>query len=212
VQRKTLQVLLFIIKAINKRLQGLHLMIRFISLIFTLILFVFLIFAYFNLNLVIETKAFPVQPYNTVVSTTFIKDVALHRTQNRIKVIGKDLECLAHNIYYEAGIEGYRGKIAVAQVTWNRVKHGRWGDSICDVVYSPHQFSWTKKRKLEKPKGQLWEDSLRAAHDFVKGIRIKSMQGVLYYHATWLDKPPYWAKHKIHVVEIGQHAFYKPKL
>ena len=46
----------------------------------------------------------------------------------------KDVACLAKNIYFEAGTESMLGKMAVAQVTINRVKNGYWGDTICDVV------------------------------------------------------------------------------
>ena len=46
----------------------------------------------------------------------------------------KDVECLARNIYYEAGSEPEEGKVAVAMVTINRVRDGRFGRSICSVV------------------------------------------------------------------------------
>ena len=51
-----------------------------------------------------------------------------------IKASSKDIECLAHNIYYEAGSEPEEGKVAVAMVTINRVRDGRFGNSICSVV------------------------------------------------------------------------------
>ena len=49
-------------------------------------------------------------------------------------VSNKDEECLARNIFYEAGSESEEGKVAVAVVTINRVKDGRFGNSICGVV------------------------------------------------------------------------------
>lgn len=51
-----------------------------------------------------------------------------------IKLSSKDVECLAHNIYYEAGGEPEEGKVAVAMVTINRLRDGRFGKSICSVV------------------------------------------------------------------------------
>jgi hypothetical protein len=51
--------------------------------------------------------------------------------------------CLIRNVFYESGGEPYLGKIGVAQVTWNRVKYGKWGQDVCRVVYAPGQFSWT---------------------------------------------------------------------
>ena len=49
-------------------------------------------------------------------------------------VSSKDEDCLARNIFYEAGSESEEGKAAVAIVTINRVKDGRFGNSICGVV------------------------------------------------------------------------------
>ena len=51
-----------------------------------------------------------------------------------INVSSKDIDCLAKNIYYEAGSEPEEGKVAVAMVTINRVRDGRFGRSICSVV------------------------------------------------------------------------------
>lgn len=46
----------------------------------------------------------------------------------------KDEQCLARNIYFEAGGESTEGKAAVGIVTVNRVKDGRFGRTICEVV------------------------------------------------------------------------------
>ena len=51
-----------------------------------------------------------------------------------ISVSSKDVDCLAKNIYYEAGMEPEEGKVAVAMVTINRVRDGRFGKTICSVV------------------------------------------------------------------------------
>ncbi len=51
-----------------------------------------------------------------------------------INVSSKDVDCLAKNIYYEAGSEPEEGKVAVAMVTINRVRDGRFGKTVCSVV------------------------------------------------------------------------------
>lgn len=51
-----------------------------------------------------------------------------------INISSKDIDCLARNIYYEAGSEPEEGKVAVAMVTINRVRDGRFGKTICSVV------------------------------------------------------------------------------
>lgn len=52
------------------------------------------------------------------------------------KEVGKqsDLDCLARNIYHEAGGESIEGKVAVGLVTINRSNSGRFPDTICGVV------------------------------------------------------------------------------
>ena len=47
----------------------------------------------------------------------------------------KQLDCLTRNIYWEAASEPFEGKVAVAQVTLNRVESGRFAPTVCGVVY-----------------------------------------------------------------------------
>ena len=62
----------------------------------------------------------------------------------------RQLDCLTRNIYWESATEPFEGKVAVAQVTINRVESGRFASDICGVVYQKNvvydkvicQFSW----------------------------------------------------------------------
>ena len=61
----------------------------------------------------------------------------VERTVNMIAtpfLSDQDVECMARNIFYEAGSEPTEGKIAVGVVTLNRAQDGRFGKSVCDVV------------------------------------------------------------------------------
>lgn len=61
----------------------------------------------------------------------------VERTVNMIAtpfLSDRDVECMARNIFYEAGSEPTEGKIAVGIVTLNRTQDGRFGKSVCDVV------------------------------------------------------------------------------
>ena len=138
-----------------------------------------------------------------------IKQFLVH-TNERLKYTSADAQCLAKNIYHEAGVEPIEGKFAVAQVTLNRLREGRWGHSICDVVYSKAQFSWTlNKRKVrEQPKGELWAESLTVARTVLdKGVRVPSLAQSTYYHADYVK--PLWAKSVVKIQQVGQHIFYK---
>lgn len=140
-----------------------------------------------------------------------VKKIVIYKTDERLQVSEKEMDCLAKNIFHEAGVEDRAGKIAVAQVTINRLKDGRWGKDICSVVYAKAQFSWTlfKKKRYSQPKGPLWEESLRVAHDFTKlGKRVKGVESSIMYHADYID-PPKWARQMPVAIKIGQHIFYE---
>ena len=132
------------------------------------------------------------------------------QTNQRVNYSPEDLQCLAKNIYHEAGIESREGQFAVAQVTLNRLRDGRWGKSVCSVVYSPAQFSWTlnKKIRAEKPQGPLWETSRTVARSVLEqGYRVPQLKDAILYHADYVK--PYWAKTVVKMQQIGQHIFYK---
>lgn len=139
-----------------------------------------------------------------------IEKVVLVKTKQQVALTAKELDCLAKNIYHEAGVEDRAGKVAVAQVTVNRLKEGRWGKDICKVVYAKAQFSWTldKKKRNEQPKGELWAQSVAVAKEFQKGVRVKGLEDSTHYHANYI-RDPNWAKAKQVAKQIGQHIFYK---
>ena len=120
----------------------------------------------------------------------------------------KDISCLAKNIYFEAGTESMLGKLAVAQVTINRVKNGYWGDTICDVVHAKDQFSWTNKDEHIIDKDSLaYKDSLSAAKKALAERRqLRVLRHALFYHADYVK--PNWADRTQKIGQIGTHVFY----
>ena len=138
-----------------------------------------------------------------------LEKIVLYRIPIKLQVSQKDMHCLTKNIYHEAGVEDRPGKIAVAQVTLNRLQTKRWGNSICSVVYAKAQFSWTleKKKRWSKPKGELWNQSVAVANEFVQGKRVKGIEKSKFYHTDYIRKPT-WAKTMVQVKQIGQHIFY----
>jgi len=65
-------------------------------------------------------------------ATTFVRT-----TVDRISspfLSQQDIECLARNIFYEAGSEPIEGKVAVGMVTINRTQDERYPQSVCGVV------------------------------------------------------------------------------
>lgn len=121
----------------------------------------------------------------------------------------RDIKCLAMNIYYEARNQSILGQHAVAHVTINRVKHERWPNSVCGVVYQKLQFSWTIKGKNYKPKDMYaWKRANLIAEDTLSGnFKEDLSNGALYYHADYVK--PKWRKRLIRLAQIETHIFYK---
>lgn len=120
----------------------------------------------------------------------------------------REVYCLALNVYHEAKFEPFLGKVAVANVTYNRMLGG-FGRDICKVVFARKQFSWTlrKDRLTEVPSGKRWKESKDAVHAFLGGYKIDELSDVKHYHADYIKKP-YWANDMNQKVKIGKHIFY----
>jgi spore germination cell wall hydrolase CwlJ-like protein len=127
----------------------------------------------------------------------------------------KQLDCLARNIYHEAGYEPFEGKVAVAQVTINRAESGQFPSDICQVVYQKNivyekvlcQFSWyCDQASLKKPmNGPVYTEAMEVAKKvLLEGFRIDSVKEALYYHADYVN--PKWGKKPI--AKVGRHIFY----
>jgi len=128
-----------------------------------------------------------------------------------IFISDRERTCLIRNVFYESRGEPYWGKIAVAQVTWNRVKHGKWGQDICRVVYAPGQFSWTVEphKRNSRIGGPGWEDTIQAVEDFVNGARVAKLDKSMYFHASYVK--PNWHTWADRIKQIGNHIFYQLK-
>ena len=132
-----------------------------------------------------------------------------------------EVKCLALNIYHEARNQPLVGKLAVAQVTINRVNDDRFPNSVCAVVMqgfyynqSPIknkcQFSWWCDGKSDKPKDKVsWQQIQILAYDIHTGFfnGIDLVHGATHYHANYVK--PYWINKKKKVRVIADHVFYK---
>jgi spore germination cell wall hydrolase CwlJ-like protein len=128
----------------------------------------------------------------------------------------KQLDCLTRNIYWEAASEPFEGKVAVAQVTMNRVDAGKFGNGVCGVINQKNvvyekvicQFSWVceTNHKTKPIYQKYWKESEEVAKKvLMENFRLPGLTDALYYHATYVS--PNWKKQK--VAQIGNHIFYK---
>ncbi len=119
-------------------------------------------------------------------------------------------EPLACNIYFEARGEKEKGQYAVAFVSMNRLKSGKYGQSMRSVVFAKNQFSWTNGRRVIKD-----PEAFERARKVAEAVKTWSKdpevyrkrdvtRGSKYFHKKGLR--PGWNK-KV-VTRIGNHVFY----
>lgn len=152
---------------------------------------------------------------------------------DNIKYTSEDLDCLAKNIYFEAGVESTAGKLAVANVTINRILSKEYPNSVCGVVkegrhyYSAKsetweplrdmcQFSWYCDGRGDNPNpGRTWESSKDLAKIVLgkhqQDILIDITDGATHYHANWMPEYPRWSAQHKKVASIDRHIFYKAR-
>lgn len=146
-----------------------------------------------------------------VLMPTISHQQEITEKQNVMSDFQTQINCLAKNIYYEAGSEPYEGKLAVAQVTMNRTRHPSFPKTVCGVVYQQvngtYQFSWVGENKYPIKSKTAWNDCVAIArkaltehkiHDTI--YKTKSM----YFHNTSVHTG--W--NLKYVAKIGNHLFY----
>jgi len=133
-------------------------------------------------------------------------------------------ECLARNIYFEAGNQPLAGQVAVALVTINRVKNSQFPNTICEVIYQAKlrknargenvpiigqcQFSWFCDGKSDRPvDSDTWLEALGIAYNLFDVNVIDITEGALWYHADYTL--PYWTNQLNQTVTIENHIFYR---
>ena len=153
---------------------------------------------------------------------------------HKVKYRPADAECLAKNIYFEAGVESTAGKLAVANVTINRAANKNYPNTICGVVQegihyynaqkNEHfpvrdrcQFSWYCDGLLDEPReGKTWESAQELAERVLVNHYDKALiditDGATHYHANWMETYPSWSKKKKVMASIDRHIFYGRKL
>lgn len=152
-----------------------------------------------------------------VASVTFIVHLAYSGYVERYAEERRrtDLRCLAENIYHEARGEPYAGRVAVAEVTLNRVASSRFPNSVCAVVHQLNRsaatsrqvaaFSWTIM-DVSRPRGGAWQRARNVAAEVYDGKHTPIVPDSLHYHATYVE--PRWSRSMEPITTIGDHVFY----
>lgn len=152
---------------------------------------------------------------NTIMNNqphTNVEPVANNAIQ--LKPVNKvDLQCLAENIYYEAGREGLAGKMAVGHVTLNRLHRPGYPKTVCGVINhrigDTCMFSWKCSPQLRIDyQSRSWKESYQVAYDLLSKDRkdmIDITEGATHFHNQTVR--PDWKMKR--VARIGEHTFYR---
>ena len=117
----------------------------------------------------------------------------------------QEINCLATAVYHESRGEPVQGQAAVANVILNRVASERYPDSVCGVVYQPHQFTDVEKTK-PKRKSRAWSIAVTVSALAYLGEIEDRTDGATHYYAQ-KKVTPYWATDKRTTTVIGNHTF-----
>jgi spore germination cell wall hydrolase CwlJ-like protein len=201
-----------------------------------LLIVVILLVSIYTQNVIVENNL-------AAINTSLIETNILLKKQNEERLLGiqqqqvdklklktasvKDkaqINCLAQNMYHEARGQSTAGIKAVALVTINRSKSGRFPKTICGVV---NQTTLVKQDDPQQPTKKVCQFEWRCAEETAKIVdktsynRIYSLAtsvymhynrvnditgGALYFHNTSVS--PDW-KNLVRTIQIEDHIFYK---
>lgn len=126
------------------------------------------------------------------------------------------LECMALNLYWEAGRGSDLDLRAVAHVTINRAADPAFPSDVCGVVtqggekpLNTCQFSWWCDGRSDQPTDlAAWRKALGVAEEVMTGQDdVDPTDGALYFHNTSVK--PSWVRSLQPTVKIGNHLFYR---
>ena len=127
------------------------------------------------------------------------KKKELQKNYEAVRASGNDLQLLGALIQIEAGGESYEGQLAVGAVVMNRVRSGRYPNTIADVIFAPGQFPYASTRVHDVMARGVKSSCLQAAQEAMNGR--SNVGGFTHF------KPSRSGVSGNHIV-IGGHVFY----
>lgn len=103
-----------------------------------------------------------------------------------------EIKELANVIFHEARGESRTGQVAVGHVVMNRLRSGRWGKTVREVVWAPRQF--TNLRRYQVPL-----EFLALARDIYEGKVGNPVGNAMFFASNGRGKGR---------IRIGNHRFW----
>lgn len=118
-----------------------------------------------------------------------------------------DLVCMAKIVRHEAANQSRQGQIAVAQIVLNRVRSGKFRDTICAVALQPGQFFDVNSYNPSRDTPQ-WKLAVEVSREVLSGTPADPTNSALFYHAAY-QAPNRFFRTRQRVTTIGDHIFYR---
>lgn len=121
-------------------------------------------------------------------------------------ISAEDAYLIACVVNAEAGDDVYEDQLAVANVILNRLRDGRFGKTVYDIIYAKNQFAVTRNGMLNKViKHGPSEVSIQATKDAISGIN--NVPDYLFFCSLRSAKYSQYSQYTI----ISLQVFYKLK-
>ena len=140
-------------------------------------------------------------------------------TARAINPLAVDAELMTKYIFAEDAGGGPEAWSAVGNVALNRLKSGKFGNSLEGVIKKMSAAIQTKSPQWQKAdKGELndferrvFEKIKQVAEGLVSGQLPDNTKGATHFENLNAFPRPYWAKGMDAVSRVGQHTYFKEK-
>jgi spore germination cell wall hydrolase CwlJ-like protein len=119
----------------------------------------------------------------------------------------QDLNCYSSAVYHEVNTRTLEEKLGVINVIRNRVKSGKWGRTVCDVVYSHKQFAVLDERHEPVNEKAYLKIKLLVLDTVVFKKYPNPVADSLYFHDDSIKEKNSWFGHN-KKIKIGRMNFY----
>jgi spore germination cell wall hydrolase CwlJ-like protein len=128
-------------------------------------------------------------------------------SQMDINNLELDVACYATAVYHEVNTRSLEEKVGVINVIRNRLHSGRWGHSVCSVVYANNQFAVQDESHSPVNEKAYLETKLLVIDTIVYHKYTNPVANALYFHDDSIPPKKEWfgKKKKTH---IGRMVFY----
>ena len=118
-----------------------------------------------------------------------------------------DVACYATAVHHEVNTRSLEEKVGVINVIRNRLHSGRWGHSVCSVVYFNNQFAVQDQSHSPVDEKTYLETKLLVIDTIVHNKYANPVANALYFHDDSIPPKKEWfgKRKKTH---IGRMVFY----